>query len=301
MSGIVEEFRGIILEKNPSQATILSQSISMLTSGEKSTLSNYIEYSLAKMDSLEKVADAYLTIVKDTFREQLFFQRHGRYRYSTFSEVSESVYYNHDYMRNYMYGLALTSYLWPNHLRMKRYFEESIQGIGGDKYLEIGPGHGLFFITAMQKKSFQSYLGLDLSPTSARMTREIVQSGRFGKFDNYDVIVQDFLEWEEECLFDAVIMGEVMEHVEDPVALLKGIDRGATDDAFIFVTTCIDSPAVDHITHYASMDEIATHVHESGLGIKDQLLVPYGDLSLEESQEERLPITVAMILEKQNG
>jgi hypothetical protein len=93
-------------------------------------------------------------------------------------------------------------------------------------------------------------------------------------------------------------MGEVLEHVEDPVAILRQITRVATPDSFIFVTTCMDSPAVDHITHYASMDEIAGHVEESGMKVRKQLLVPYGELTLEASQENRLPVTVAMILEK---
>jgi len=298
MNKELKELTTIISERNPSQEKFLKRSIQMLDAQEGKTLVQYIEYSLGCGNSLDDLAEAYLTIVRDTHREQMFFRRHLRYRHSSFSEVANSVYFDSKYMSKYMHGLALTLFLWPNHLEMKRFFNEFLPKNHLGNYLEIGPGHGLFFMTAMQQGNFRSHLGIDISPTSARMTRNILESRIFGDFNNYRIIEQDFLKWESGQVFDAIVMGEVLEHVEDPVMILRQIAKIASRDTFIYVTTCIDSPAVDHITHYESMDQIARHVHEGGMRVKEQLLVPYGEMTLEESHANRLPVTVALILEK---
>lgn len=197
-----------------------------------------------------------------------------------------------------MYGLALTVFLWPNHLKTKRFFEKRLPLDMAGRYLEIGPGHGLFFMTAMRLGRFSSHTGIDVSPTSVQMTRGILKSMMSGNVSDYEIIERDFLKWKSQEDFDAIVMGEVLEHIEAPVDLLRRIASVARSDSFIFVTTCIDSPTVDHITHYTSMKSIADHVHEAGLRIRENLLVPYGDLSLEESAANRLPVTVAMTLEK---
>jgi len=294
----IQELVTVVFEMNPSQEKFIKKNIGLLTEREEKSLAQYIQYSLENKKSYQDLAQAYLTIVEDTHREQMFFRRHLRYRNSTFAEVANSVYFNAEYMTKYMDGLALTLFLWPNHLKMKRFYDKFFPINNRGSYLEIGPGHGVYFMTAMQKGNFQSYLGIDISSASAQMTRDILGSKMFGDFSNYEIIEHDFLEWESDHTYDAIVMGEVLEHVEDPVAILSQIKKVASNDAFIFVTTCIDSPAVDHITHYTSMDHIGEHVKASGLNVKEYLLVPYGDLTLEESHENRLPVTVALVLEK---
>ncbi|MCP4953668.1 MAG: class I SAM-dependent methyltransferase [Proteobacteria bacterium] len=42
---------------------------------------------------------------------------------------------------------------------------------------------------------------------------------------------------------DAVIMGEVLEHVEEPYSLLERIREVVLPDGFVFVLTCIIAPS----------------------------------------------------------
>jgi 2-polyprenyl-3-methyl-5-hydroxy-6-metoxy-1,4-benzoquinol methylase len=91
-------------------------------------------------------------------------------------------------------------------------------------------------------------------------------------------------------------MGEVLEHVEQPELFLRRIAELAADDAFIFITTCINAPAVDHIYLWRTTDELEDMIRDSGLSIVEPLRLPYEGKTLEESRDQQLPINVAYVL-----
>jgi ubiquinone/menaquinone biosynthesis C-methylase UbiE len=131
------------------------------------------------------------------------------------------------------------------------------------------------------------------------MTSALLGSGNFGDFDNYRIFEQDFLAGEiPSSSYDAIVMGEVLEHVEQPGIFLETIARIATASAFVFITTPINAPAIDHIYLFESWGDIEDLVSDAGLEVRDKLLVPYPGLSVEESTEQKLPINVAMVLGK---
>lgn len=295
----ISDLTASILSLNPLQSDFLDESMREVTQIELEDLDAYLGFGVAAGLDIPYLAECYDLIVKDTLREQMYFMRHGRYRYSSFEEVANSVYFDDEYMRKYMHGLALTSYLWPNHRALHRYFIEQLPTTQQGNYLEIGPGHGMYMASAMRKTAYGQFDGIDISPTSVEMTNDVLGSGRFGKFDNYRVFEQDFLDGDiESGSYSAVVMGEVLEHVEEPGVFLETIARIATDDAFIFITTPINAPAIDHIYLFESWDDIETLVRGAGLKVTDKLLVPYPGLSVEESVKQRLPVNVAMVLAK---
>ncbi len=284
---------------NPLQSRFLSTSLVQLVGSEAADLVAYLSYARSQDISVNYLAESYDLIVKDTLREQVYFRRHKRYRYSTFDEVASFVYFDDEYMRKYMHGLALTAYLWPNHRELHRYFAKTIPKNSSGSYLEIGPGHGMYMMTAMRNSSYDEFNGIDLSPTSVAMTQALLQSGEFGSFDNFRISEQNFLDGDlTPGRFAAVVMGEVLEHVENPHAFLTRIREIAADDAHIFITTPINAPAIDHIYLFDSFDAIVSHVDSAGLSIQDKLLVPYPGMTVDESQEQKLPINVALVLSK---
>jgi 2-polyprenyl-3-methyl-5-hydroxy-6-metoxy-1,4-benzoquinol methylase len=213
--------------------------------------------------------------------------------------VANSVYFNTEYMRKYMHGLAITAYLWPNHRALHRFFIESIPTSQEGRYLEVGPGHGVFMMCAMRQSAYGSFEGIDISPTSVEMTRALLGSGFFGDFGDYDIVEQDFFASDmAPNAYSAVVMGEVLEHVEDPGRFLQQVSTVSTDDAFIFITTPINAPAIDHIYLFDSVESIETLVVQAGLRVCESLLVPYPGLTVEESMAEKLPVNVAMVLGK---
>lgn len=286
---------------HPLQRRFLFESLAGLRDDEAHLLEAYVGYRLARGASLDQLTQAYLLIVNDTLTEQTYFQRHHRYRYSTFAEVQAFVYFNADYMVKYMDGLALTAFLWPNHRQMMRFFVDRLPKQPRGTYLEIGPGHGFYFMEAMRRTQHARFLGIDISPSSVAMTHEIIASGHFGHFANYEIVEGHFLAFPGEGRYDSIVMGEVLEHVEDPRAFLEKIAALAHAESFVYVTTCANAPAVDHIHLFRSAEEVTDLVRSCGLEVVDQLLVPYAGRTIEESVAKKLPVNLALVLGRRHG
>jgi 2-polyprenyl-3-methyl-5-hydroxy-6-metoxy-1,4-benzoquinol methylase len=286
-----------VLEKNPVHRKVLESAIAQLPEDEIGMLESYISYCLGKGLTLDYLAESYLTIVMDTFREQMYFRQHGKYRYSSFAEVAGHVYFDRDYMAHYMYGLAITGFFWPNHQAIMSFFRETLPRNKGGKYLEIGPGHGFFFMTAMALTSYDEFEGVDISQTSVEMTREILDFYQAGKGRKFDVALKDFLKADipgGSC--SSVVMGEVLEHVERPDIFLRRIAEIAKHDAYIFITTCCNAPAVDHIYLFRNAGEVEKLFADSGLIVKKSLILPMTGQTMEKCEAENLPVNVAYVL-----
>lgn len=289
----------VIRARNPMHHRFVSQAIGRLTGEEAERLEGYLAFCGANGRDHDYLAASYLTVVSDTLREQAFFRKHGRYRHATFAEVANAVYFDDDYMSKYMYGLAISSFLWPNHLDILRFFNQTLPTDKRGRYLEIGPGHGYFLMTAMKSSSFDEFMAVDISDTSIQQTRALIEHFAPKLAARADLRLMNFLDCDlPHEAFDAVVMGEVLEHVEEPIAFLRRIRELASQDAHIYVTTCINAPAVDHISLFRSPEELDALFAEAGLTVKDALLRPYEGKTLAESLEGRLPVNVAYVLGK---
>ena len=200
-----------------------------------------------------------------------------------------------------MYGLAISTFLWPNHVAMARFFRASLPPGRRSRYLEVGPGHGFLLLAALDVGSFDECLAIDLSAASIEQTRSVIS--HFRPDAALRLEERDFLEADdlEPGTFDTIVMGEVLEHVERPEAFLSRIAELATDGAFIFITTCINAPAVDHIYLWRTTDELEAMIVAAGLDIVEPLRLPYEGKTLEQSRrpevadQRRLRVDPALI------
>lgn len=285
-----------IAAQNPMQQNFLDRSREAIEPAELLALERYIDHCIHSGVTMGELAASYELIVSDTLREQLHFKRHGRYRYSRYDEVAASVYLSPAYMQRYMHGLALTSFLWPNHAAMRRYFAEKLPTTQTGRYLEIGPGHGFYFMTALKQDVFTACHGVDISPTSVALTRELLSGGTFGDFTGYSVEECDFLASELSAPYSMITMGEVLEHVEEPRLFLERARELCDPAGSVFITSCINSPALDHIYLFRSMAEVHELVAKAGFSVSDELILPYAGTTLEESAQGKLPVNFAMVL-----
>ena len=92
-------------------------------------------------------------------------------------------------------------------------------------------------------------------------------------------------------------MGEVLEHVEQPALFMARIRELAAPGAFVFITTAINAPAVDHIYLFDTPDAVRALVRKAGFAIKAELVAPYVGMTLEETLAQKLPINIALQLE----
>lgn len=288
----------VILGKKPMHRKFLKSALTQLTDEERADAERYINFLTTEGASVEDLAECYLTIVHDTFREEMFFKETKRYRFSTYAEAATAAYDNPDYMRRYMIGLALSSFWWINHVQMRRFFNDCIPRHKGGIYREVGPGHGLYFLDAMSITNFDVYEGVDISATSVELTNRIINSGHFGHFDKARVWREDFLTAEFEELADALVMGEVLEHVENPEMFLSRAHDVTTDSAFIFLTTCFNSPAIDHIYNPESVEGLRDLVVRAGFKVVKSCVIPKVGCSIDQCMHEQLPVNVALLLAK---
>lgn len=296
MTEVISNFIDKLSILNPFQAKFVKISLERLDDDEKKSLSNYIVYYDVTFG--EGVAAAsYDFICKEMMREEIIFKKNksGKYRISSYAEANELVYSNDEYMQKYMIGLGLSTFIWPNHILIYRYFQENLpQGKKG-QYLEIGVGHGQNFSEAMRCCKFQRYLGYDISESSLSMTEKTVKHMGLGG-QNYELVLGDFLSAKLSSKYDAIVCGEVLEHVECPGELLKKIHDLANPDAFIYITTAINSPAVDHIHLFESTEEVLQLFQSCGLNISSKLVLPPEGKSMEEAIRDKLPLNAAFVL-----
>jgi len=292
--------RDEIAAANEKHRSFLDASIARLSDDERGGLSEYINFCLDDDLDITALAKGYGVILQDTLREQLHFMRLKSYRYASFADVADSVYYDDAYMRYYMHGLALTAFIWPNHLDMHRFFVKTLPREQSGAYLEIGPGHGANFLAALRLSAYDRFTGIDISPTSVDLTRRLIGRAAPDRQDDVMLLQEDFLRWKPAgAPFDAIVMGEVLEHVEDPAAFLAQISELSGSDTYIHVTTCINAPAIDHIYLFRHSDEIEDMIAAVGLYVRDRYLGPHHGTTVEKCIKHDLPINIAYVLGKE--
>ncbi|HEX3991094.1 MAG TPA: class I SAM-dependent methyltransferase, partial [Acetobacteraceae bacterium] len=298
-SGLLDEFADGVIAENPVHANFLAASRVALSDENRGELIGYLNYCLGRGLTMAYLVDCYNTIVIDTQMEQLYFRKHNRYRCSSFKEVADRVYFDTDYMSKYMYGLAITSFLWPNHTAMYAFFVGTFPTGARGTYLEIGPGHGYYFRQAGILGNFDRMVGVDISAASIALTKDIVERLGVKSHAKIELIESDFLKMaDDELGCSCIVMGEVLEHVEDPAMFLRAIARRSRPDTHVFITTCVNAPAIDHISLFRTPGEVEDLIQANGLHIVEALGVPYAGKTLQECEAQRLAVNVAYTLRK---
>lgn len=247
--------------------------------------------------SMDECVKSYLTLNDMVYKETIYFLRNGHYRFSKFEDTKRYVYDNDDVMRYYMIGLHISGYIWLNHLKMIRYFDNNRNLFTGKRYLEIGPGYGQYLIRSIQNLSFEEFNACDISQTSVDGCNAYLH---YRKVDNMcHVELLDFFQYPEEESFDLIVMCEVLEHAEDPLSMLEKIQRLLSDNGKAFITTVINAPMPDHIFLFPTVDSVLDLAHIGGGHVIDYMLATDGEVPLEQAIKQKRSITIAMILGKE--
>lgn len=295
-----EELFKLIEEKNPLHKKCLDGL--QLSKEEYSDLEKLIIYYKDTLNiTLEEQAKSYIVVLDDTLEETKYFIEFGKYRYSTLVEVENMVYFNESYMKQYMVGLAISSFIWNAHIEVRRYFGKYIDNkqTQGNTYLEIGPGHGEFFVKALRSQKFKEYFGIDISPISCQMSKDMVEN-QFGNINTKcEFICKDFTKCNFNNKADLVVMGEVLEHVEQPLQFMKDVKALLNNNGKIFATIPINAPAIDHIYLFSHPDEVKDLLNKAGLKIKECEYFMANNYSLEKALKTKNAIVMAVVLEKE--
>ena len=287
-----------IQETDPLHAKKLKRNLKNLSEDYQAKCESFIVKYNRYLQSTHKDLDfgiaCYQRMIADFMYEQVRFMETGKYSSTSFDEVNKRVYNNPEVMEYFMNGLLLSQVLWKHHYTMFSFFANHFlpYGKNAKSYLEIGGGHGLFISNAIDVLGAQTEFHLlDISPTSLEVSKEII-----GDYPvNY--ILKDIFLFEPGKKYDFITMGEVLEHVEDPVKLLKVLKSLLNEGGTIFMTTPTNAPSIDHIYLFSNAAEIRALIAEAGLTIADELCVYAEDLPEEKAIELKVTMMYGCFLQ----
>ena len=232
--------------------------------------------------------------------EEIFFHREGRYRLSTFAEAEAEVYSDTDYMRRYMSGLLLTQVLWYNHVATLEMFLGRVLGAATEPfdYLEVGPGHGLMTYLAAASPFSRTLEAWDVSAVSLKQTRAALDL--LGVTKSVTLVETDILRAPpSERRFNLVVISEVLEHLETPVAALKFLRAATVDDGRIYINVPINSPSPDHLYLFSSPQDVVDLVVGSGLRVERIELFATQGRAIESALANRISVSAGVIARPQ--
>lgn len=239
----------------------------------------------ARMDD---AVDSLLEYTHLYMRHQVAFLSKGQYSNTNFEDVRRTVYDNEELMLGtYLPGLYLTQLCWPVHFRVLSLYEREFlpmasKATNPQRVLEFGVGHGMTLLVASQRFPQASGLAYDVSPYSLKFAESLIRASGADmsgfRFEQADV-VKHVVDATDAC--DLGTMGEILEHVEDPRAALNNFRTLLKPGSFAFITTVIDSNAVDHIYQFRSQEEIDAMIREGGFAMQRSELISPAALRLD--------------------
>lgn len=208
---------------------------------------------------------AYSRFTIDAMRRQRRFEQLGRYEPRPPGALDER-----RRLHDYLPGLLLSHYLWPQHYEQLRFFREAflprLARAGAARLLEVGIGSGLFLRHALQALPAARGLGLDLSEAALDFSRR--HAACHGLGGRFEASRHDLLQSALPGRFDALICVEVLEHLDDPPALLRALRRQAGPGAVVFVSAALNAADIDHVHLYREPAALTAQVEAAGFVIE---------------------------------
>lgn len=227
--------------------------------------------------------------------EEAHFRKTGAYRHTSFAAVAAAVYHDRDYMQKYLSGLLLSQVLWSNHCRSMDFYRSQFLASlpDGAAIAEIGPGHGFLLALAATEMRFGALNGYDISAESVEQTRMVIDRlGLAGvqvhcrSFDTEETIAEGL---------DALIVSEVLEHLEDPVDCLRRWTKHLRPETAVYINVPTNSPAPDHIYLLRDYHECLALAEAGGLSVQTMALFPATGMTLKKAHDMKSTISCCII------
>jgi 2-polyprenyl-3-methyl-5-hydroxy-6-metoxy-1,4-benzoquinol methylase len=245
------------------------------------------------------LAECYCNMAEETMASRLYFLREGHYPAKDQASALALVYNDPVTMKGYMLGLALSQFLWKAHYSMYNLFRQAVSEVPANaRILEVGSGHGLFLYQALKLAGAGTRVDVvDISDTSLEMTQGVLKAALPESLDRVSFTKADFTVYQPAELYDFIIMGEVLEHVDDPLGMLRSLRRLLKPGGRGYISTCVNCPAIDHVYEFSETGEIKILVDKAGLRVLREVEVPSEDRPPAVLKALKVDVSYAAIIE----
>ncbi len=219
------------------------------------------------LEKLQLATKGYIKFALDGMLLQKRFDKTGKYEVKSYHQAAEEVYQNEQYMHSlYLPGIYLSHFLWRHHFIQHQFFLDEfiprVKAHGGKTYYDVGVGTGFYLREMLRRIPGLQGSGFDLSPSSLSYTNRMVTA--FGLADRCTLKLQDIVVDPPTPPASFLTNIEVLEHLEDPLAFLKGLCKLLEVGGLGMITAAVTAPNADHIFLYNSVDELIAQVREAG-------------------------------------
>ena len=210
--------------------------------------------------NLEDVLKLYRRFTDHVVEEYRRYAQTGKYRYETGAQP-DTVFAGDDFDVCYLYVLTLSTALNRSRYEVYRHYREMVRKYleRGNSLLEIGGGNCLDAMFASDLGRVEVY---ELNRKSLQWQELVGLRGKINlKIESYD--------FAESRHYDFVSMVELLEHVSDPGAYLRGAHRVLKDYGRAYLTFAIRMPQFDHLYHFRTIEECEQLLSETGFCVAD--------------------------------
>jgi len=234
-------------------------------------------YFVEKEIPIEKLVNDYLLMIADIRSETALFLISGKYSCANQKEAFDKFYSNSEVMSYYMNGLLLSTILWRHHFDLLGFFMDNMDYYLRDKrinILDVGSGHGINSrIVADYEYDIDSFDVVDMSESSLEMAKSVIS------LNTVNYICIDAMIMKPKKKYDLIILGEILEHLDDPLSMLKKMRTLLNDDGVIWVTVPMNAPTIDHVYLFKSQNEVFDLIEDAGLITVDSTITHADNLT----------------------
>lgn len=258
------------------------------------------DYVCGNKEEFNKKVRTLIDFSVEFLRLQLHLHKTGRYLYSSYEELDKHVYSDPNRKLKgpwYMWALYFSQIFWVTHWNVFKFFMSDFaknNSARGD-ILEVPVGTGIFLSYFLKNNPGWNGAGVDLGETAIEFAKNVFSWDRIEK-NRINLIKEDIYKFETDKKFDKILCGEFLEHVEDPLGVLKKLHSLLNENGRVFLTVAVYAEMVDHIYLYHSADDVREHVRLAGFVPEKELVQAVFEKNSPE--ETNVPINYCAILKK---
>jgi SAM-dependent methyltransferase len=213
------------------------------------------------------LARGYGAFSLDVSRSQARYEKTRRYQNTTFAEAAQAVYFNDEWSHDYHWGVYATTFAWPHHVELWRFFRDQFLSRLEPKGMAVDLGCGSAVWSCLLAADLHDWqaTGVDISPRFVELASALAEAA--GLSSRVAVSLNDALTWAPNRQFDAGISCFVLEHLEDPGALMSSMNRLLKPHGYAFVTGALTAAESDHIFEFTRESELVSLAEDHGFRV----------------------------------